>query len=166
MRIHSKQRATEFCLLICQDHPGAAAPSRQCSHQTSWPSAHHQYITMLVDLVVAFRVRQLRRMPQPRCLADIVFVALPHRPWPHEGFVIKTRWQQSPDQTVKRIEVEMQTGPAVYRSRNQPLVELDLGSPLVGHRICSLAKLDDGIRLFRTGTDESARAVILDTTSK
>ena len=159
-----EQAAAKLFLLVSQDHTGAAARSSQCSGQASRAGADDQHVAVLVHVVVAVRV-VLQRCTAKACrFTDVLFVRHPERFRVHEGFVVEARRHHAAAHLAEDAHhVIVDVRPAVGAGGDKACVQRLLSSAHVGD-LGGFAGTDlqDGVRLFGTGSDDAAWARVLE----
>ncbi|MCC2665808.1 MAG: hypothetical protein K0S35_3730 [Geminicoccaceae bacterium] len=121
---------------------------------------------MLVAVLVAVGIGLARGLAEPGGGADRALVDVaPPGARPHEGLVVEAGRQQWAQPVAERAEVELERRPAVLAVGDQPVVQLDLGSPDVGLGTAAATELDQRVGLLRSGRDDAARAMVLEATS-
>ena len=160
--IQSHQAAAETGLLVHQDHPPAPARRRVGGGESGGTSAHHQYVTVSVTMRISIGVRLSRRFAQTRRLANEVLVEAPPRARPHEGLVVEPGRKQARGEVVDGADVEVQRGPAVLARAGEVVEKLDLGRAEIRLGARARTQSDHRVRLFHSGADHSATAVVLE----
>ena len=161
----AEQRAPELRLIVGEDHPRARPRRRERGGKSGWTAPHHEYVAECVALVVAVRIRTVRRPPVPRHSPDRPLVHGPGGARPHEGLVVEPGGEQPAKPSQSAREIEAKRGPAVHRARLEPLDQLHHRPRRVGNRRAlhpGVMHGEDPVRLLRPRPDEASGAVVLD----
>ena len=160
----AEQAAAELFLLIGENHPRTAACSRQRGGQARRASADHQYVAVLVHVVVAVRVHGGRRAAKTGGLADVFLVGQPEVLRVHKGFVVEPRRHHlAADLAENAHQVGVDARPAVGAAGDQAGIQRLLGGAHVGDlRRFGAADLQHRVRLFRARRNNAARPRVLE----
>ncbi|MCY1219644.1 hypothetical protein D9M72_316270 [compost metagenome] len=159
-----QQAAAELFLLVGEDHAGAATAGGQGSGETGRAGADHQYVAVLVHVVVDVRVDFLGRTAEAGSLANVLLVGQPQVLRIHEGLVVEPgRHHAAADLAEDTHDVVFHVRPAVGAAGHQARVQRLLGGTHVGHLGgFGGTDLQHGVGLFRTGGDDAARTGVLE----
>ena len=142
----------------------AAAGSRHRSRQTRRSSTNDQYIGMGVARLIAIRVAFVLRPAQPCRTAYEGLVEHP-RPasWPHESLVVEPGAQERRKGTQHCLEIEIDRGPGILPTDNQPCAQFGYGCWHIGRSAIATSQCHESVGLLDPRGEEAARTVILET---
>ena len=104
-----------------------------------------------------------RETAQPCGAADGGLIdPLPKGARPHEGLVVKARWQQRGEALCERRQIEVQAGPGVACKGLQVLACSNVGGPRVGCACAALADVKQARGFFHPAAEDATRPVQLE----
>ena len=158
-----QQAAAHARVLVRQNHIRPGPRRRQRGHQPGGAGTDHQQVTFRPGLFIDRDVTVARQAAQTGGAADHRLVQpFPEGARPHEGLVVEARTQKGGGQIVNRQQIMAQRRPAVLALRAEPFVDFLHRGADVGRLLIGFQHLDQRIRLFRSGGQHAARAVVLE----
>lgn len=158
------QRTAGFGLLVTENDLGTGMSRSKGSRKTGNAGTHHQHVAMRVAAGIVIRIRFLRGDAETGGTADDRLVdMLPCRLRPHEGLVVEAGREEGRHQVVDAADIEGQRREAVLRFDDHAVEDFLHRGTHVRLLAGAVARnVDQRVRLFGTGRENAARAVILE----
>ena len=150
-------------ILVDEDDTRARPSGGQGCGEPSRSGPDDQHVAEREGLVVSVGIRRMGGPAEAGGAADHRLVELlPQSSRPHECLVVEARRENRRRQGVDREGVVFQRRPAILARRLKPLVQFGHGGTGVRLPARARTQFDEGVRLFRTGGEDAARAVVLE----
>ncbi len=155
------QRPAPAGTIINQHDPQSGGRRRPRRRQPGRTAAHDQNVAVRVARLVVPRVDCLAQSAQPGHATDRRLVAMPVRR--HERLVVKPRRQEAMEEIEHPEEIVPHIGKTVRAARHHARPQTYQCGASVRVVPVVPGEIDDGVRLFRAGAIDAARAMEFET---
>ena len=158
------QRTADFRLLVDEHDTGTGFGGGKRCGKAGDTGANHQHVTMGITAGIMIRVRFRRRDAEAGGAADEGLIdAVPGLLRPHEGLVVEAGGKERRHQVVDRADIEGERRPAVLGFDLHAVEDFLHRGAHVRLAAGGIARdVEQRVRLFRSGRQDAARAVILE----
>ncbi|MCY1298147.1 hypothetical protein D9M70_476190 [compost metagenome] len=158
------QRTAHFRLFVADDYLGARLGGGKCCRKSGNPGTDDEHVAMGVAARIVIRIGFRRGDAETGRAADEGFIdRVPGGLRPHEGLVVEAGGEERRHEIVETADVEGERRPAVLRFHLHAVEDfLHRGAHVRLPSGGITRHVEQRVRLFRTGRQNAARAVIFE----